>query len=96
MLSASNGQKGLELAAAYSGPIHLLLTDIIMPEMNGPQLAEALLEERPDVKVLYMSGYSSNVLEVEELGLEKRKLLDKPFSSDDLLTSVRDVLDAKD
>lgn len=92
VFTAANGRKGLELAAGYSDPIHLLLTDIIMPEMSGPQLAEALGKARPDMKILYMSGYSSNVLDVEELSLEKVELLDKPFSSDDLLIRVRGIL----
>jgi PAS domain S-box-containing protein len=95
VLSAKDGQHGAQLAAQYDAPIHLLLTDVIMPEMNGYRLADALLAKRPAMQVLYMSGYSSDVLETEMVGGDRTELLEKPFTSNDLLIRVRDALDAK-
>ena len=95
VLYAEDGQQGQKLAAEYDGPIDLLLTDVIMPEVNGPQLAEALVARRPGMKVLYMSGYSSDVPGVESAAREAALLLEKPFTSSQLLIRVRDLLDAK-
>src|SRR5437763_16168273 len=57
VLEAEDGRQALELCRRYGSPIHLLLTDIVMPQMSGPLLAEQIVVLRPDIQVLYMSGY---------------------------------------
>jgi PAS domain S-box-containing protein len=93
VLAAENGQRALQAAAAHAGPIHLLVTDVIMPDLNGRQLADALTAVRPELKTLFMSGYTSNVIAhhgVRDMGLE---LLEKPFTRERLLRCVRTLLD---
>ena len=83
----------LELAQKHQGPIHLLLTDVVMPGMGGPELARQIRAVRPDIRVLYMSGYAPRAAGRDE-GLEEgAPLLQKPFTSEDLLRSVRLMLD---
>jgi two-component system cell cycle sensor histidine kinase/response regulator CckA len=86
---------GLELAEHFDGPIHLLLTDVVMPEMNGPQLAERLHAVRPDAEVIYMSGYAEDAIArhgVLDAGLT---FLPKPCPTDELVRTVRERLDAR-
>jgi two-component system cell cycle sensor histidine kinase/response regulator CckA len=93
VLDAENGKEALRIAKAFSGPIHLLLTDVIMPGMGGKQLAEHLASLRPATKVLYMSGYSDDaIVQSGMLGTEMI-FLEKPFTRDILLRKVRAVLD---
>ena len=90
MIEAADGAEALEVASAYADPVHLLLTDVIMPKINGLVLAERLLQERPDISVLYMSGYVER-----SMLLAKRPesiLLQKPFTPDSLIEAVRQVL----
>lgn len=83
----------LELAQKHQGPIHLLLTDVVMPGMGGAELARQTRALRRDIKVLYMSGYAPRAAGRDE-GLEEgAPFLQKPFTSEDLLRSVRRVLD---
>jgi len=94
VLVASNGSEALELAAHERSHLALLLTDIIMPGLNGRELAEELRSRRPDLRVLYMSGYTQDVISkagVLDSGLE---FLAKPFTAADLQERVREVLDA--
>lgn len=93
VLSATSATKALEVAGAHAGPIHLLVTDVIMPGLNGRQLAEALQSVRPDVGVLYVSGYTSDVIAHHGVLDEGVEFLEKPFSSTELLLRVREVLD---
>ena len=95
VLLATNGKHGLELAERFDGPIHLLLTDVVMPEMNGPQLAERLKVVRPQTAVIYMSGYAENAIAhhgVLEAGLA---FLPKPCPTNLLVRTVRERLDAR-
>jgi two-component system, cell cycle sensor histidine kinase and response regulator CckA len=86
--------ESVELARAYAGHIDLLLTDVIMPELNGPEVAEILREIRPDTRVLYMSGYTDEAL-VSRVALGRDvPFIQKPFSTDNLLRTVRAVLKA--
>ena len=94
VVTAENGDRALELADARDGPIHLLLTDVVMPHMSGRELAEKLLTSRPDTKVLFMSGYTDDAIVqhgVLEAGTE---FLQKPFTRDALTVRVREVLDS--
>lgn len=93
VLEASNGQEALQRSQSHDGPIHLLLTDVIMPRMGGPQLARAIAYQRPEVRVLYMSGHVD--IPGVDLGLAAASahILTKPFNLDQMLAMVRSVLD---
>ncbi len=92
VLSAATPLRGLELAQEYGGPIHLCVTDVIMPEMLGPELVTQLLKIRPQTKILYISGYSSSEI-IRRTGLERAgSILQKPFTPDELHRKVREVL----
>jgi len=90
-LEASDGAEALALSAAHVGPIHVLVTDMVMPNMNGRELAKKIVQMRPEVKVVYVSGYTSEVLDQSEIlpGL----FLEKPFSSTTLIAKIRSLLD---
>jgi PAS domain S-box-containing protein len=92
VIEATNGEEALEVAAK-AGRIDLLLTDVIMPRMGGRETAERLAERRPGLRVLYMSGYSADVLSKEGFLEPGIALLPKPFRPDALLEKVRKVLD---
>ncbi len=93
VLTAPTPVEALNRALAHKGPIDLLITDVIMPEMNGRELAKNLLEIRPQAKVLYISGYTSDILS-DQGGLETGiHFLEKPFSGGALELKVREVLD---
>lgn len=92
VLAATNGLEALEKSAHYAGKIDLLLTDVVMPGMRGPELAELMLRGRPDTKVLFMSGFTD-----EEGGKtisipSHYRLLQKPFSLTLLITVIEEVL----
>ncbi|NVB79967.1 MAG: response regulator [Kofleriaceae bacterium] len=90
---ASTPTEAIELAAETGIPIDLLITDVVMPEMSGPKVAGEIARSRPDLPVLYMSGYVGNAL--SQHGLDERApLLRKPFTPEQLLRMVRDTLDA--
>jgi nitrogen-specific signal transduction histidine kinase/CheY-like chemotaxis protein len=94
VLEATNGVEGAGVAEGHAGPIHALVTDVVMPRMGGRELAEALRSAHPETKVVYMSGYTDNAIMhhgVLEPGIV---LLEKPFTPDALLGKVREVLDA--
>jgi PAS domain S-box-containing protein len=92
VISAANGPQALEVAAAHEGPIDLLLTDVIMPQMPGPQLAEHVQQRLPSVRVLFMSGFAQPILDsTEQLG-DGVPLIEKPFSGQVLLAKVNQVL----
>jgi two-component system, cell cycle sensor histidine kinase and response regulator CckA len=94
VLEARDGEAALTVARAHDGPLHLLLSDVVMPAMGGPELAKTLLRERPELHVLYMSGYVDSPIVDHGLLDASQRLLAKPFTLDDLLRSVRQVLDA--
>jgi CheY-like chemotaxis protein len=92
VLVADNGTAALDLAAAHSGPIDLLVTDLVMPGMNGQRLSELLTQARPATRVLCVSGYTANML-AQGLQLDgARALLVKPYTRSSLLTAIREVL----
>ena len=93
VLVARHGIEALLVGTRHMGPIHLLLTDVVMPQMSGPEVAEKLTILRPDAKVLYMSGYPDHpVFKKGEVQLETN-FIQKPFTPDALLEKVREVLD---
>ncbi|MFW6049624.1 MAG: hybrid sensor histidine kinase/response regulator [Myxococcota bacterium] len=93
VLEASSGPDALRVARSHGGPIHLLLTDVVMPEMGGPELAEALVAERRNVRVLFSSGYSGDVVARQAPGGQDVSFLDKPFTPAALGRAVREALD---
>ncbi len=93
VLSAENGEKALELATRFGGKFDLLLTDVVMPGMNGRVLAEQLFSRQPGMKVLYMSGYTDSFIAGHGVLDPKTHLLHKPFTEEVLIRKVREVLD---
>jgi two-component system, cell cycle sensor histidine kinase and response regulator CckA len=93
VLEARHGIEALLTSAKYVGPIHLLLTDVVMPQMSGPEVAEKLLTVRPGIKVLYMSGYPDHPV-FDQGGVSRETgFLPKPFSPHVMAQKVREVLD---
>jgi CheY-like chemotaxis protein len=93
VLTAASGFEGLSVEAAYPGPIDLVVSDVVMPQMSGTQMAAELVSRRPALRVLFVSGYAYEAIEGGELpaGAE---FLAKPFSPEELAHRVRLVLDA--
>jgi CheY-like chemotaxis protein len=94
VLQAENAEDALCQAATYSGTIHLLLTDMIMPGLNGKELSELMKPLYQDLKILFMSGYSNDILNSDRMSYEDVQFLGKPFSRTTLSLKVREVLDA--
>ncbi|MDE3194915.1 MAG: response regulator, partial [Acidobacteriota bacterium] len=94
VLAASDGVAALNLAAACEGPIDAVLTDVVLPGMNGRRFAELLRAERPDVRILYTSGYTDDVIAHRGILDKDVAYLPKPYSPDALRASLRAVLDA--
>ncbi len=94
VIEAADGAVALQITVAHEAVIHLLLTDVIMPGMNGRELAQRITEIRPNVKVLYMSGYTENVIGRNGTLDAGIRLLQKPFNLRELGKTVREVLDA--
>jgi len=93
VLSAGNGQEALSVLANYGSPVHLLLTDVIMPDMNGKELFDRIAESYPDMRVLYMSGYTDDVIAHHGVIDKGVNFIEKPFHIKILAAKVRDVLD---
>jgi two-component system, cell cycle sensor histidine kinase and response regulator CckA len=93
VLEAGSGDDALERARKYPGRIDLLLTDVVMPGQSGPEIAQALSRERPDLKVLYVSGYADDDTVARGLLKTGVSFLQKPFGFEILARRVRDVLD---
>ena len=94
VLAAGNGGEALKLARTHSGAIHLLLTDVVMPGMSGPGLAEALRGRYPGIKVVYTSGYTTDAIDQGVLDPQVA-FIAKPFKARELTSKIREVLDAK-
>ncbi|MGD0089467.1 MAG: PAS domain S-box protein [Planctomycetota bacterium] len=94
VLVGTGPQDALRLVETYTGPLHLLLTDVVMPEMSGKDLAERLKAKHPEVKVLYMSGYTSNVVLDHGVNGETLAFIEKPFMPATLAKKVRETLGA--
>jgi two-component system, cell cycle sensor histidine kinase and response regulator CckA len=96
VVEACNGEDGLRVSREYSGPIDLMISDVVMPIMSGPNLAELLVAERPQMKVLFVSGYAENtVLHHGKIDVTAC-LLQKPFSLEALARRIREVLNASE
>jgi PAS domain S-box-containing protein len=95
VLMAGEAAEALHIAAEYPGRIHVLLTDVVMPHMNGRELSEELLKKRPDVKVLYMSGHTAGVISQNALLAEDVAFIEKPFTHDGLARKIRQLLEVE-
>ena len=96
VLEADHPEKALDMFQDVKEEVDLLLTDVIMPGMNGPKLAERLQEIRPDLKVLYMSGYTADIMADKGILKEGVNLIHKPFSMQSLSDAIRKVLSGQD
>jgi len=93
VLEASCGNDALVLSKEHKEPIHIMLTDVVMPRMSGPELASQLRPTHPTMKVLYMSGYTDNTIVNHGVLEEGINYIQKPFTVDSLTKRVREVLD---
>jgi len=92
VIEAATPEEALTLAASSDQPLSMLLTDVVMPRMNGRELSERLAAVRPNLPVLYMSGYPSSLVVRDGLVDPSVRLMSKPFTTSDLITAVQDVL----
>ena len=95
VLQAADGRQALAVARSHEGPIHLLVTDVVMPGMSGPELAGSLAKAHPEMKVLLVSGHANETAIRHGVMDPTASLLTKPFTQDVLLRKVREVLDSQ-
>jgi polar amino acid transport system substrate-binding protein len=95
VIEAVDGNDALRKYAAYGDRIHLLLLDVVMPKKNGREVYDAAVSTRPGIKVLFMSGYTADLLDSKRVLAEGHDFLSKPFLPKELVTAVRAALDRK-
>jgi CheY-like chemotaxis protein len=95
VLTADTAGEALRLAEKHSGNIHLLITDVIMPDMNGQDLANQINGLCPNIKILFMSGYTANVIAHHGVLDKGVNFIQKPFSKKDIAVKIRKILDQK-
>ena len=93
VLAAQDGEEAIKVSKEHDGPIDLMLTDVVMPKMSGKEVAERLNALRPDMKVLYMSGYTGNAIVHHGVLDREMRFIQKPFTTESLARKVREVLD---
>jgi CheY-like chemotaxis protein len=93
VLEAATGEEALQICTQHAGPLHLLLADVVLPGISGPELAQQLTLLRSPLQVLYMSGYVQDTIARHEMFDNQRSYLQKPFTPDVLLRLVRETLD---
>jgi CheY-like chemotaxis protein len=96
VLVAANGDEAVQIAEREKRPIHLLLTDVIMPGMSGRELANYLTGVRPEMRVIYMSGYTNDAIAHHGVLDPGIHFIEKPFSQESLMRKLRAVLDAEE
>lgn len=94
VVEASDGLAGLQQAETYPGEIHLLISDVVMPEMGGRQLLTEVRKHRPDLRVLFMSGYTDDAVLLHGVVEATDAFIQKPFTPLSLARKVREVIDA--
>ena len=93
VLTAESGREALELVRNHTGAIHLLITDVMMPDMDGPELVRHLSTIRPDTRTLFMSGYMDDTLGERGILATSANFIQKPFSPRTIAQRVREILD---
>jgi two-component system, cell cycle sensor histidine kinase and response regulator CckA len=93
VLAAESGHEALELVRNHAGAIHLLITDVMMPDMDGPELVRQLSAIRPDTRALFMSGYMDDSLADRAILSANTNFIQKPFSPTTIAQKVREILD---
>lgn len=93
VLCAAEGEEALEIERAHDGPIHLVLSDVILPGLRGPEIAQRILLSRPETRIMYMSGYLDEKFQKTDVLDDGHPLLRKPFTPKDLLKRVGEVLE---
>lgn len=96
VMEAANDGAALLICERHSEPIHLLITDVVMPELSGRELADRLAPIRPEMKVLYMSGYTDKAIVQQGVLDERAHFIQKPFAPQALIRKVREVLDEEE
>jgi len=94
-LNAENGEDALRVSKEYKSPIHQLLTDVVMPKMGGKKLAERLQPLYPQMKVIYMSGYTDNAIVHHGVLAPELNFLEKPFTTEGLGRKVREAIESE-
>ena len=92
ILEASNGEDALQVISEYGGPVHLVISDVRMPEMDGAELATMLRSAFPDMRLLLISGVGAHAIDVSQQ-IEGCRFLAKPFTLEELAVTVRSLLD---
>jgi nitrogen-specific signal transduction histidine kinase/CheY-like chemotaxis protein len=95
VLIADSGEQAIAVAVAHRGPLHLLVTDVVMPGMRGPDLAARMGASHPGLRILFMSGYADDAVLRDAVGQGHHAYLQKPFTREALLLKAREVLDAR-
>jgi DNA-binding response OmpR family regulator len=95
VILAGGGDEAVLLSGGFKEPIHLLVTDVVMPGMNGRELAYRISAARQGIKVIFMSGYTDDVISHHGVLGDGIEFLEKPFSPETLINKVREVLDAR-
>ena len=93
VLEATSGEQALQMSSAHRGPIHLLLADVVLPGLSGPEVAAQLVSTRPEMQVIYISGYAPETIVRYGISEQHRLFLQKPFTPTTLLAHVREALD---
>lgn len=93
VIRATAGKEALQLAKEFAGPIHLILTDVVMPEMSGPELASQVSSFRPDIKVIFTSGYTDDAIARQGILDPQVAFIQKPYRPKALARKIREVLD---
>jgi PAS domain S-box-containing protein len=96
VLEARHGRDALTVASGYAHPIQLLVTDVVMPEMGAGELVDQLVGSRPELKVLYISGYTNDEVTRRGISRTEAAFIQKPFTSEELMKKVREVLDSQE
>jgi two-component system cell cycle sensor histidine kinase/response regulator CckA len=94
VIQAGNGVEAVRIATSHAGPIDLVVTDMVMPEMSGQELGRSLAKLRPDLRILYMSAFASNIYAPSALANALADFISKPFDLEDFVVKVRDLMAA--
>ena len=92
VLEARHGSEAIRICEQYGSPIHLIVTDVVMPQMGGIEMIRRIKTLRPQIKFLYVSGYTDDALIRQGVRTDEVSYLAKPFTGKDLIGKVRDVL----